>query len=173
MLRLTRSTLPRAIAWSATLLLPLLATAQQPCLKQAWDAFNAKKYAAAMQAANDCIDQFAGRAQRDQTELARNNAPQPKTGATTETEKSAIFARGVLNDTGAAYYVKGRSAEYLAQQGTKDKYLNIAREAYQRCVALTYARTFDPQGWFWSTTEACNDRLDVIGRPPTPTPKPK
>jgi len=162
-----------AIVWSSGLLLPLLATAQQPCLKQAWDAYNAKKYTVAIQAADDCIDQFAARAQRDEADLVRNKAPQPKTGAVTETDKNAIFARGVLNDTGAAYFVKGRSAEYLAKQGAQEKYLAIAREAYKRCATLTYARTFDPQGWFWSTTEACNDRLAAIGLPPASTAAPQ
>jgi hypothetical protein len=168
----------RAIVWSATLLLPLLATAQQPCLKQAWDAYNAKRYPAAMQAADDCIDQFAARAQRDQADLVRTHVPLPKTGTVTDAEKTAIFARGILNDTGAAYFVKGRSAEYLAQKGAKEKYLGIAREAYHQCATLTYARTFDTPGWFWSTAEACNDRLDAITRQPkggdtTPAPRPK
>jgi hypothetical protein len=165
-----------SIVWSSGLLLPLLATAQQPCLKQAWDAYNAKKYAAAIQAADDCIDQFAAHAQRDEADLVRNKTPQPKSGAVTETDKQAIFARGVLNDTGAAYFVKGRSAEYLAKQGaqgTQEKYLAIAREAYEKCKTLTYARTFDPQGWFWSTTEACNDRLTTIGPPPASTVAPR
>ena len=168
----THHSLPVAIVWSAALLFPLLATAQQPCLKQAWDAYNAKKYAAAITAADDCIDQFAARALRDEGDLVRLKIPPPKTGTVTETEKNAIFARGVLNDTGAAYFVKGRSAEYLANQGAKEKYLALAREAYKHCAALTYARTFDPQGWFWSTTEACSDRLAAIGAPPPPAAAP-
>jgi hypothetical protein len=108
----------------------------------------------------------------------RTHVPLPKTGTVTDAEKTAIFARGILNDTGAAYFVKGRSAEYLAQKGAKEKYLGIAREAYHQCATLTYARTFDTQGWFWSTAEACNDRLDAITRQPkggdtTPAPRPK
>jgi hypothetical protein len=150
--------------WGVALLAPLIATAQQPCLKDAWAAFNKKDYAAALDAADDCIGQFARRALRDQADLRRGATPVPKPGPKTDSEKSVIFARGVLNDTGAAYFIKGRSAEFLAKGRPRTNYLSMAREAYERCTELSHALTWDPQGWFWSTSEACSDRLDAIGR---------
>ena len=140
------------------------AAGQQPCLKEAWDSFNKKDYSAAVRAADDCIDQFAARAQRDQDALVTTRRALPKVGAVSDLEKSDVFGRGVLNDTGAAYFVKGRSAEFIGKQRPKSNYINIAQQAYQRCVELTYARTWDPQGWFWSTSEACKDRLNALGR---------
>jgi hypothetical protein len=48
-------------------------------------------------------------------------------------------------------YIKGRSAEHL-------KKFDQAKEAYRICKGYPHARIWDPQGWFWSPSEACSDR---------------
>ena len=141
---------------------------QQPCLADAWTRFNQKDYVSAMQYADDCIDQFAARARREEDALAKNRTPQPEP-TPSDAEKRTIFARGVLNDTGAAYFVKGRSAELLSRKAKspreRERLIGIARQAYDGCKTLTYARTYEPKGWFWSTSEACSDRLQQLSRP--------
>ena len=141
--------------------------AQQPCLKKAWAALDKNDYANALTAASDCIDNFGAQAQRDQKRLADQNVPAPPTGAVSDVEKNAIFPRGVLNDVGAAYFIKGKSAEYLLKTTHQQKYVEIARTAYKGAVALPHARTWDPQGWFWSTAEASSDRLQALPAPAT------
>lgn len=140
--------------------------AQQPCLKKAWAALEGNNHPNALTAASDCIDNFGAQAQRDQKRLADQNVPLPPTGAVNDAEKNAIFARGVLNDVGAAYFIKGKSAEYLLKSTHQQKYVEIARAAYTGARALPHARTWDPQGWFWSTAEASSDRLQALSPPP-------
>ncbi len=141
-------------------LLPTVCSAQQPCLQQAWSSYNAKDYAKAIEAADECIDSFAVKAAKEEEVLRSRRVPAPVTGNATAQEKHDIFARGVLNDIGAAYFVKGRSAEFLAKK--KPQYKPAAKAAYAKCVTLSYARTWDNQGWFWSTAEACQERLDGL-----------
>jgi hypothetical protein len=137
--------------------------AQAPCLRNAWDAFNRKDYAGAIKSADDCADQFAVSASRDESKLETDHVPPPPTGVVDDAEKQRIFSRGVLNDTGTALFIKGRSAEYLyaAAKSKKQKatYKAQALEAYQAACKYKYARTWDPQGWFWSPCQASSDRL--------------
>ena len=137
------------------------AYAEEPCLKDAWDALNKSDYPGAIRAADSCIDNFHSKAERDQSALAERHEPTPPTGAVSDADKQKIFSRGVLNDTAAAYIVKGKSAEALAkkQKSKSMDYLATARDAYEHAKALTYARVWDPKGWFWSPSEAASDRL--------------
>jgi hypothetical protein len=74
-------------------------------------------------------------------------------------EKTVIFARGILNDLGAAEFIKGRSAEYLLRNTKDSKYISIARAGYEGAIALPHARVFDPGDFFWSPKVAATDRL--------------
>lgn len=121
----------------------------------AWNAFNAKDYSSAIAKAQECIDEFRGSASREQAELEKQKFPLPPKGKVTEAEKKTIFNRGLLNDVATCYFILGRSAEYL---GRKD----LAQEAYGHAIRYTYARTWDPSGWFWSPAEAAEDRLTSL-----------
>lgn len=138
--------------------------AEERCLREAWDAYNKADYAAAIRAADSCISDFHAKAERDQTILTQQREPEPPRGAASDADKQKIFARGVLNDTAAAYFVKGRSAEALAQRHNRQSkgYLAMARAAYQQAKNLTYARVWDAQGWFWCPAEAAADRLSGL-----------
>lgn len=118
----------------------------------AWNAFNAKDYSNAIAKAQECVDEFRGSANREQTELEKQKIALPPKGKVTEAEKQAIFDRGLLNDVGTCNFILGRSAEHLNRK-------DLAREAYGQAARYTYARTWDPGCWFWSPAEAAEDRL--------------
>jgi hypothetical protein len=96
------------------------ARAEEPCMQDAWKAYNRNDYAAAIHAADKCIDNFHLKAERDQAALAMRKELEPPTGAVSGADRQKIFSRGVLNDTVAAYFVKGRSAEALAEKKRKE-----------------------------------------------------
>jgi tetratricopeptide (TPR) repeat protein len=118
----------------------------------AWAAYNKGNYEVAIPAADRCIQRFKEEADRDQNELAKKHAALPRTGKVSADQRKAIFDNGVLNDVATCYWIKGRSAQKLQR-------ITQAREAYQSTVKYSYARTWDPQGWFWSPAEDAADRL--------------
>jgi hypothetical protein len=119
---------------------------------KAWDQFNRGAFDEAIKAADKCIDEFQGQADREQDKLRKARVPLPPTGKpANDKEKNAIMARGVLNDVATCFYIKARSAENL-------KRVDQAKDAYRVCKEYTHARTWDPQGWFWSPSEVCSDR---------------
>lgn len=108
--------------------------AEEPCLKNAWSAFNRNAYEAAMRAADSCIDEFGAKAQRDQSAFDARREPEPPVGAVSDADKQKIFSRGVLNDVGAAYFVKGRSAGALVRAKKREDYRSIATQAYTMAI---------------------------------------
>lgn len=70
-------------------------------------------------------------------------------------DKQKIFANGLLNDVATCYFIKGKAAEKLVRK-------DDAKRAYEEAKKLTYARAWDPQGWFWSPSEGASDRLDAL-----------
>jgi len=124
----------------------------------AWDAFNKRDFDTAIADADRCISEFRGSADRDQAQLQEAEAPLPPKGKVSEADKTAIFARGLLNDIATCFFIKGRSAEHL---GRKDE----AKLAYETAAKYTYARCWDPKGWFWSPAEAASDRLATLESP--------
>lgn len=140
-----------------------LSIIQEQCLKDAWDAYNSKRYESAIKFANECIDNFGKAAERVQENLKADNEPDPPTGKVSNSEKEKIFNRGVLNDVGTAYFIKGRSAEYLYQKdgNNSSSYKEMAKEAYETACRYKHARTWDTKGWFWSPCQASLDRLPL------------
>ena len=132
------------------------AAAEQPrnveLTNATWDAYNKGNYEGAILAADRCIQRFKEEADRGQNELANKHAALPPTGKVSAEQKKAILDNGVLNDVATCYWIKGRSAQKLQRTAQ-------AKEAYQSTVKYSYARTWDPNGWFWSPTEDATDRL--------------
>lgn len=157
-----------AVAVAASLFLPFSSPAQEQCITDAWDAFNGNDYLRAIRYADRCIDDFGRAATRLQASLLADQIPEPPTGAVSDAERNRIFQRGLLNDVATAYFIKGRSAEYLLQAGSPDATERRAEAelAYRQACTLSYGRTWDPRGWFWSPCEAASDRLPItsIGR---------
>ena len=142
--------------WTTFLAVPLIGSGQEPLNVQltsaAWAAFNKDDFQQAIVNADKCIDEFYLSARREQKELEEKKVPQPAVGEISGREKQVILARGLLNDVATCLYIKGRAAE---KQGKKV----LARDSYQKAIELSYARCWDPKGWFWSPSQVASDRL--------------
>jgi len=123
--------------------------------KQAWDAFNEEDYERAIVHAEECINEFRGAADREQKQLEEDHVPLPPKGKVSDQQKEIILARGLLNDVATCFWIKGRSAENLER-------IEEAKQAYQATLRYTYARCWDPKGWFWAPSEAASDRLSQL-----------
>ncbi len=142
---------------------PVRVTSPQPAgaglntelTSQAWNALNKGDYDGAIAAADKCINEFLGRAMREQEDLEAKKTPLPPTGKVSDQERQAIFARGLLNDVATCLYIKGRSLEAKGQKGE-------AVKVYKATAKYTYARCWDPQGWFWSLSDGASDRLRML-----------
>lgn len=151
------------IIFSMILISESVIFAEQQCLKNAWDNFNKKDFEKAISFADDCIDNFAKAALRIQNELDSTKVPLPPTGSVSAAEKDKIFKRGLLNDVATAFWIKGRSAEYLYRKGglKNEEYKILADKAYQETCKYKHGRTWDLKGWFWSPCAAANDRMPL------------
>jgi len=118
----------------------------------AWSAFAKPDFNEAMKRAAACVDTFGPLASMEQKKLAADGEPLPPVGTVPEPAKSEILSRGVLNDVGACLFVKAQAAEKLGR--TKE-----AQAAYRQLAGLTYARVYDPNGFFWSPADAAAARL--------------
>lgn len=142
--------------------------AQQACLTRAWDAFNKKDYKGAISSAEECIDDFAARADKQQAALAsRWNCEKDFIGAVpNDADRKKVSENWAVNDVSAAYWIKGRSAEYLCRSKTKvdlAKYRKLAEAGYEGARTLSCGRVWDPRdkGFFWSPAESASERLPV------------
>ena len=122
---------------------------------QAWEAFENDDHERAIGYAQRCINEFFGGAERKQLQLEKENAALPPTGSVSEQERNAISELGLLNDVATCLFIKGRCEEALEHK-------EEAIKAYQAASKYTYARCWDPKGWFWSPSEAALDRLSVL-----------
>ncbi len=122
----------------------------------AWKAFDQKKYAHAIEQANRCIEDYQDQATRDETGLEdkakREKTEPPPVGKVSEQQKAQIFAQGVVNDVATCLWIKGRSSQEMGQ-------MDQAKQAYDSACKYKYARTWDPNGWFWSPSQDACDRL--------------
>jgi tetratricopeptide (TPR) repeat protein len=125
----------------------------------AWKALDKGDFREAKAKAQACIREFGPAADREQAERQRQGVPAPPTGKVSEAEANVIFAAGLLNDVATCYFILGKAAEGL---GNKRE----AIEAYKRATTFTYARTWDPKGWFWSPAEGARDRLTSLMQAP-------
>lgn len=123
---------------------------------EAWKALNDNHPKDAVASADRVILQFKSEALSIQKELESHHAECPPVGRVTEDQKKIIFKRGVLNDVATCYYIKGQALEKL-------KDTDGAKEAYESACRLTYARTWDPEGWFWSPAQKS---CELAGRHP-------
>jgi hypothetical protein len=149
--------LPLLIAFSAPI------PAEEECLKSAWQALDGGQFQIAMTAADQCVRDFSAEARRQQEALRRSGEPTPPTGkVASAADRQAILERWAVNDVAAAYFVKGKAAEQLATGSAAKQYLPVARQAFEEAVKLSYGRTWDTKGWFWSPSQAAQDRLALL-----------
>lgn len=121
---------------------------------KAWEAFNSEQYRAAIDAANSCLEQFHRGAVLAEESLKKSGTAMP-TGAVDERTQALILQNGLLNDVSTCLWIKGRSAERIGDNAS-------AIEAYRTVKALTFGRTWDPNGWFWSPSASAIQRLQSL-----------
>jgi len=113
--------------------------------QKAWQASEAKNYAAADAYTAKCIEMFKDKAVEQQKAL---QAPL--------TDKDEIFAQWALNDVGTCYFIRG---QILEKQGKNKE----AIESYKFLVDnLAFAQTWDPKGWFWKPAGAASERIKAL-----------
>lgn len=114
---------------------------------KAWAALGAKDYRAAIGYTGKAIELYQSLAVEQQKSLTE---PVPVT------DKDKVFAMGLLNDVGTAYYIRGQV--YEATGMPKE-----ALAAYKYLADnLAFAQTWDPKGWFWKPAEAAAKRVKVL-----------
>jgi len=123
--------------------------------QMAWDSFNKDDYRKTIDYAEKCINEFKGSADREQKELEDLKTPQPPKGSVSEQDKEIILKRGLLNDVATCFFIKGYSYEKLNQT-------DEAKKAYSSASFYTYARCWDPNGFFWIPAEAAKDRMSQL-----------
>ena len=124
-------------------------------LEDAWTALAKGDFARAKASAQTCVADFHGAAELQQAELERDHSPTPPIGAPRGEEKEIVLQRGLLNDVATCLYVEGQAAEGLGQA-------TDAKATYTATLRYSFARTWDPKGWFWSPTEAAAGRLQSM-----------
>jgi uncharacterized protein YjbI with pentapeptide repeats/cellulose biosynthesis protein BcsQ len=141
-----------AIMDQGTLLPNSLHDPMSPGTSDAWSLFNKGQFDAAYKAGVDCALKSVRDANQKESALVEKKAPLPPTGAVSDEQKQAILAYGALNDVATCFWIAGRSAEQL-------KNTEAAKGLYKSATKYKYARTWDPDGWFWSPAQDASDRL--------------
>ena len=129
-------------------------SATEKAIGAAWEALAAGKCELAITNANVWINGFHVQATQLQQKLQKEKADLP-TGAVSDDIKKKILDNGVLNDVAVSYFIKGEAFSKMGR-------MEDARKAYAEAKKLTYARVWDPQGWFWSPADAANDKLAAL-----------
>ncbi len=127
---------------------------REALLSDAWRSFNDKSYPEAIRSSSECVNRFRRQAERDQAAAVAHNEPIPDKGKISRTSTAAqtIFDRGVLNDVSACYFVLGSSQAATGNCAG-------AKRTFQDLKRLTYARIWDPKGWFWDPSLTADDWL--------------
>ena len=117
---------------------------------KAWLAMDRGEYANAVTYAEKCIEMFEDEAIAMQADVHLKRQTEDVKRKQTNQE---VFDNWALNDVGTSYFIKG---EALLKLGREDE----AMEAYKVVMnKLYYAKTYDPQGWFWSPAEAASKKV--------------
>ncbi|MBI2104268.1 MAG: tetratricopeptide repeat protein [Candidatus Omnitrophica bacterium] len=112
---------------------------------KAWQALDAKDYAAVEAYTKKCISLYEKKAVEQQASLT-DFAPKEK-----------AFNYWALNDVATCYFILGKAS--AAQGKAKD-----AQAAFQTVIdKLGYAQCWDPKGWFWKVAEGAKDQLAISG----------
>lgn len=122
----------------------------------AWRALDVKQLQKAIEHADVTIGAFLGDAIKIQERLVKSSATVPN-GSVDSATRARIFANGLLNDVGSCLFIKGKALEGLERR-------DEAVRVYRQLATLTYARTWDPKGWFWSPADAASRRLSELNQ---------
>ena len=95
-----------------------------------------------------CFSLWGSAAGQQQKALYDEGAECPPVGEVSRRTSERIHANGLLNDVSMALWAKARSLHELDE-------IELAEQAYARCIYMACGRAWDPQGWFWSPAEDC------------------
>ena len=84
-------------------------------------------------------------------DLDANKVKYPPIGRVTRNEKEKIHKNYAVNDVSMALWAKARSLEEIGK-------INLAKNAYSKCMFLAHGRAWDPKGWFWNPAADCVNR---------------
>lgn len=121
-------------------------------LAEMWTAYNEKQWATAIAKAADYINENGDQAAKMQDKLLKKKEPVPEPEEIPEADRARFFARGILNDVATCYFYQGEAYVNLKQ-------MDKAKKAYEEAAKLTYALTWDTNGWFWSPSGKAKERL--------------
>lgn len=122
----------------------------------AWEALEDEDFQTALAKTEACIEEFEGAALLEQEALEESDEPAPPEGQVSEEVAKKIHSRGLLNDVATCFFIQGRAYEKLSR-------IADAKAAYEKAARFTYARAWDPKGWFWSPASAAKGRLRTLG----------
>ena len=170
-----RSGIMKFALWLGLLALPLIspsphANAQTEPLNvemanSAWSMLNENRYEEAIQAADLCVITFVEEANNIQDDLIERAVPKPiPSQIRLQSEREAVFSRGLLNDVAACYYVKLAAAIALRKSS---EYISAT---YRSLLLYSHALVWDPGGWFWSPVEAARSLIARVNGDPTTDP---
>jgi len=118
---------------------------------KAWDALNKDSLEDVLAYTNKCIDLYAGKAKEMQASLMEF-----PWGKTLDEEKEKTFALWALNDVGTCYFIQGEA--YKKAGKNKE-----AKDAYGKVTSdYSYAKCWDPQGWFWKVADGAQMKLGEL-----------
>ena len=145
-----------------TILTQSFLRAEEPCLTNAWKAYNSGNYKEAIKYSEQCIDDFGKDAIMMQHRLDSLKIT-PGNGKVSDLEKNRIFQNGLLNDVSTACFIKGRSAEFLYKEDKIKNlsYKQLSIDSYRLACTYNKGRCWDTNGWFWSPCDASSKRLPI------------
>ncbi len=121
----------------------------------AWRAMDRGDYATAVIYTDKCIELYEEEALKMQADIHLKRQTQDVKRKQTNQE---VFNNWALNDVGTSYFIKG---EALVNMGKEEE----AVEAYKVVMnQLYYAKTYDPQGWFWSPAEGAKKKVVMLSQ---------
>ncbi|MGB6222522.1 beta-glucanase precursor [Haloferula sp.] len=114
---------------------------------KAWDAFNAERHGDAIGYANKCVELYHAEAIKMQQELK---------AAIPSDKQEEVSKKWALNDVGTCLFILGQALE--KQDKNKE-----ALAAYLKMVdTVSFAQTWDTNGWFWKPADAAKTRIKAL-----------
>ena len=108
---------------------------------RAWDALGAGEHEVAVRFADACARLDEDEARRQQGSLSAKPSDDD------------VMKYGVLNNVGTCYFIKGEALAKLDKTAE-------ALSAFKAVVNdFSYAKAWDPQGWYWTVADAANESI--------------
>ena len=111
---------------------------------KAWDALGDGKYEDAVKYTEKCSELYEEKAREMQASL--NGKP--------SSDKTHDY--WALNDVGTCYFIRGEALTKLRKYAEAVEAYKVVRDD------LYYSQAWDPQGWFWSPSDAAYPKIEML-----------